>query len=136
MNYATRKRILRANAIYLGLAAIGGLAAMDVPGAFFSRGPLGRIIAEPYQAVGFLEAHGLALIMAFVLWRSAPHRSSHLTAAAVHVLLGTANLAFWPIFAASGTLPMGYLTTTLHWVFVALELAAATAPLRTAEAAR
>jgi len=130
---AIRKQVLRANAVYLGLASIGGLLLLDVPGAFFSRGPLSRIITAPYEAIGFLEAHGLALVMAVLLWRAAPLRSWHFTAAAVHMLLGTANLLFWPIFAASGTLPMGYITTSLHWIFAALQLIAATVPSKTVE---
>jgi hypothetical protein len=60
-----------------------------------------------------------------LLWRAAPERSWHLAAAAIHVLLGTANLVFWQIFVAGDMLATGYVTTSLHWLFVALQLAAA-----------
>ena len=53
-------------------------------------------------------------------------RSWHLTAAAVHLLLGTANLVFWDIFVAGDALIAGYVTTSLHWLFVGLQLFAAT----------
>ncbi len=126
MTNATRQRILRANAVYLVLASIGGLLLMDIPGAFFSRGVAKGILAQaPHAAVGFVEAHGLALILGVLLWRAKPERSWHLTAVAVHVLLGTANLVFWQIFVAIDFLAMGYITTGLHWLFVGLQLFAA-----------
>jgi hypothetical protein len=81
----------------------------------------------PFTAIGFVEAHGLAFILGVLLWRAAPARSWHLTAAAVHVLLGTSNLVFWGIFTAADILAVGYITTTLHWAFVALQLGAAIA---------
>jgi hypothetical protein len=57
--------------------------------------------------------------------RTAPARSWHLTAVAVEVLLGTSNLAFWPMFVAMDALAVGSVTTCLHWLFVALQLIAA-----------
>ena len=127
MTTKTRRWILRANACYLLLASTGGMAA-DLAGAFLSRGPQERILAgAPYTAIGFVEAHGLAFILGVLLWRAAPMRSWHLTAAAVHVLLGTANVVFWQIFIAADMLAAGYVTTGLHWLFVALQLRAATA---------
>jgi len=41
------------------------------------------------------------------------------------VLLGASNLVFWPIFVAADALWAGYVTTTLHWTFVVLQLSAA-----------
>ncbi len=87
---------------------------------------MGRIVAAaPHAGIGFVEAHGLAVILGVLLWRVAPERNWHLAAAAIHVLLGTANLAFWSFFVAADMLAMGYVTTSLHWLFVALQLAAA-----------
>jgi hypothetical protein len=128
-----RQRILLANALYLTLASLGGLLFLDIPGAFFSRGPAAGILAQaPHAAVGFVEAHGLALIFGVLLWRAAPVRSWHVTAVAIHVLLGTANLVFWQIFITANLLAMGYITTGLHWLFVALQLFAAAAARETA----
>ena len=101
---------------------------MDIPAAFFSRGPAKELLAQaPHAAIGFVEAHGLALILGVLLWRAAPARSWHLTAVAVHLLLGTANIVFWQIFVAGHVLVMGYITTALHWLFVVLQLLAALA---------
>src|SRR5262245_2713971 len=117
-----RQILLRANALFLLVAAAGGLVT-DLVGAFLFKGPQGAVLAgAPYTAIGFVEAHGLALIIGVLLWRATPSRSWHFTAVAVHVLLGTANLVFWQIFVAADMLAMGYITTALHWIFVLLQL--------------
>jgi hypothetical protein len=128
MTTTARKLLLRANAIYLLVAASGGMWA-DLSGAFMGLGPQGRILAAaPYAAIGFVEAHGLAIILGVLLWRAPPQRSWHLTAAAIHLLLGICNLVFWQIFVAADMLAGGYITTSLHFAFLALQLfAAATA---------
>ncbi len=125
MTTTMQQRILRANAVWLMVAASGGMLT-DVLGIFFARGPQRMISIAPHTGIGFIEAHGLALIFGVLLWRAAPARSWHLTAAAVHVLLGTANLVFWQYFVAADMLAAGYITTLLHWLFVALQLFAAT----------
>ena len=125
MQARQRAYLLRANALYLGVAAVAALLVMDLPGVLFGRGSAGRLLADaPHAGIGFVEAHGLALILAVLLWRAAPARAWHWTGLAVGALLGTANLAFWQIFIAMDALAMGYLTTLLHWLFVALQLTA------------
>jgi hypothetical protein len=129
MSTTVRAAILRANALYLLIAAAGGLVS-DVRGAFLGAGPVGVIVAAaPHAAIGFIEAHGLALIIGVLLWRAEATRAWHLTAAAVHILLGTANLVFWQIFVAADMLVVGYVTTALHALFAALQLIAASATL-------
>jgi hypothetical protein len=123
----SRQTLLRANAVYLLVAAAGGLST-DLAGAFLGYGPFTKILsAAPDAAIGFVEAHGLALIIACLLWQAEPARKWHLTAATVHALLGISNLAFWQLFIAADMLAMGYVTTSLHGLFFALQLAAATA---------
>ena len=125
MTTTVRQLILRANALYIGVAGCAGMI-FDIRGVLYGLGPQGRALAEaPYAGIGFVEAHGLAVILAVVLWRARPERAAHLTALAVVALLGTANLAFWQAFVAMDALSMGYVTTALHWTFVALNLAAA-----------
>jgi len=136
MTKAIRQGILRANAIFLLVAATSGFLT-DVLGIFFSVGAQASIIGSaPNAGIGFIEAHGLAFIIGILLWRAAPARSWHLTAAGVHVLLGVSNLVFWPIFIAADALWAGYVTTTLHWAFVVLQLsAAASIPMSVAKPA-
>jgi hypothetical protein len=125
MTTTVRQLILRANAIYIGVAGCAGVI-FDIRGVLYGLGPQGRALADaPYAGIGFVEAHGLAVILAVVLWRARPERAAHLTALAVVALLGTANLAFWQAFVAMDALTMGYVTTALHWTFAALNLAAA-----------
>ena len=129
MQPTIKSQILRANSLYLGFASISALLFLDIPGSFLASGPLSRLGAPPEIGIGFIEAHGLALILSVLLWRAAPARSWHLTAMAIHTLLGTANLVFWRLFEATGTLAMGYITTSLHWFFVVAQLIAAMAAL-------
>ena len=125
MSTMVRQLILRANALYIGVAGVAGVI-FDIRGVLYGVGPQGRALADaPYAGIGFVEAHGLAIILAVVLWRAKPDRSAHLTALAVAALLGTANLAFWQGFIVMDALVMGYVTTALHWTFVALNLMAA-----------
>ena len=141
MTTTVRQFILRANALYIGIAGSAGMI-FDIRGVLYGLGPQGRALADaPHAGIGFVEAHGLAVILAVVLWRARPERAAHLTALAVVALLGTANLAFWQAFIAMDALVMGYLTTALHWTFVALNLAAAiqvnpAIPRRTLQRAR
>ena len=132
MTESTRRLILRANAVFLILAG-GGSLLMDLRAYFLGTGPSTRFIATaPYTAIGFVEAHGLALIFGILFARAAAIRPWHLTAAAVHLLLGTSNLVFWQIFVVGDLLAMGYVTTGLHGLFVVLELAAALSAPRAA----
>lgn len=125
MTTAHRILLLRANAVFLLVASASGFVN-DLRGAFAGAGAVVRVLGSaPHAAIGFVEAHGLAFIIGVLLWQAAAERSWHLTAAAVHLLLGTANLVFWPIFIAGDMLIVGYVTTTLHWTFVALQLSAA-----------
>jgi hypothetical protein len=128
MSATVRRLILRANALYIGLAGLAGML-FDIRGVLYGLGPQGRLLAQaPHAGIGFIEAHGLAVILAVLLWRAAPARSWHLTAVAMEVLLGTSNLAFWDMFVATDALTVGYVTTGLHWMFVLLQaLAAVTA---------
>jgi hypothetical protein len=117
-----RHILLRANGGFLVTAALGGWFQMDFPASISGAGPLGPLIAhERSLGIGFIEAHGLALIIGILLWRAPTQRSWHFTAAAVHLLLGVSNLVFWQLFLATNTLPMGYITTTFHGLFFGLQ---------------
>jgi hypothetical protein len=125
MTIAIRHVLLRANATFLLAASAGGFAS-DVRGIFFGLGPVARVAAEaPYAGIGFIEAHGLAFILGVLMWRAEPACAWHLAAAAIHALLGTANLVFWQPFIVSDMLLVGCVTTALHGLFVVLQMAAA-----------
>jgi hypothetical protein len=82
---------------------------------------------RPHAGIGFVEAHGLAVILSIVLWRASAARSWHLTALSIDVLLGASNLFLWQIFVAADALPIGYVSTALHWIFATLQLFSAVA---------
>ena len=125
MNPTTSRYLLRADGAWLAVIAAPMLIS-DLAGAFAGWGPLATVLkAAPHSAIGFVEAHGLALILGIVLLRAQPSRGLHLTAAAVHLLLGSANLAFWQLFLSTGQLTAGYVTTSFHFLFATLQIVGA-----------
>jgi len=122
MNETTRKWIVRANGIWLAPAAIGGLSA-DLCGAFLGKGPQAELLRRaPEAAIGFVEAHGLALIVGVLLLCKRPERPLHLLGAAIGALLGGSNLLFWQVFVRGDMLAVGYVTTAFHALFLGLGL--------------
>ena len=103
------------------LLIVGTVAmVLEVVGHFGSVGPLAHLSHSPYTIGGF-EAHGLAAILGALLIRNAANddlRPWHVSALAIHLLLGGANLAFWLSFTAFGMVPMGIVTTVVHAVLV------------------
>ena len=128
MTSTSRQRILRAHALYMGTFAVLGAVFLDLRGFILNSGPASQVAsAAPFAIIGFLEAHGLAFILAVLFWRADSERAWHVTAMATAALLGTANVVFWQFFVETGTLAMGYVSTGLHWTFTAAELLAAVA---------
>ena len=116
-----RKTLLYADAAFLIL--IGGIqVVLELVGYFQGAGPLGDAFHESPYAIGFVEAHGLALMMGVLLAVAArpPTRSGNVLGLAVHFLLGGANLLFWSRFAHFGLVPMGVAATVAHFAFVLL----------------
>ena len=126
MTIATRRLLLRTNALYLGIASLAAFLLLDLRGIVFGAGPAGQILAAaPHAAIGFVEAHGLAFIFAVLLWQAPPIRYAHLTAGAVMALLGVSNLVFWPLFTSTGMIAAGVALTSAHLAFAALQFHAA-----------
>ena len=124
--------LIRFNAGFLILASAGGLAT-DIAGSFFGRGAEAVLLGDaPGTGIGFIEAHGLALIIGVTLWRIAYSRNWHAFLVAVHMVLGTANLLFWQFFIAADVLVVGYVTTAAHFLFVVAHLAVLTGSARLA----
>lgn len=126
MTTTMRKLILRADACWLVLASLAGLAVAG-SGAFFASAP-SVLRAVPEAAVGLMQAHGLALIFGLLMWRALPRRSSHVIGGSVHLLLGAGSALFWP--ATADVLPIEHLITGLHLLFAVAQLLAAALPCR------
>jgi hypothetical protein len=135
MSANLRRLLLRANAVFLIVAGVGAWVTADFPASFSGSGPFGALIAhQPALGIGFIEAHGLAIILGVLLWRAASATSWHFTAAAIHLLLGTCNIIFWQLFIATDTLPMGWVTTVMHGLLFVLQSFAAWSAARDAAA--
>jgi hypothetical protein len=109
------------------LAVIGALQmSLELLSYYTGAGPYGADFdASPYT-IGWVEAHGLALLIGLLLLLVANdgRRSWHVFAIGVHVLLGTANLVFWSSFLYFGVVPMGIAATIAHALFVLAHLVA------------
>ena len=118
---AARRRLLLANGVFL--VVVGGVQVVFELLAYYAgAGPYGYIFEESPYAIGWVEAHGLAFIIGVLLLTVAARdgrRFWHVLAAAVHTILGTANLVFWNSFVVFGMVPMGIAATAVHFVLVA-----------------
>ncbi|HKR61961.1 MAG TPA: hypothetical protein VJS64_19900 [Pyrinomonadaceae bacterium] len=105
-----------------GFLVIAGTAALlaDTAGHFFGVGPLAMTMNSPYT-IGSFEAHGLAVILGFLLLHAVKlidRQLWHALGLSIHLLLGTANLLFWSSFLQLDVLIVGIVTTALHFIFV------------------
>jgi hypothetical protein len=115
-----KARVLLFDGLFLSI--VGGVQLVfEVAGHFAGAGPLGRVFADSPYTLGWFEAHGLALLIGILLLavgRRDGRRFWHGFAAAVHLLLGGANLLFWDSFITFDVVPMGIVATAIHAVFV------------------
>lgn len=129
---AARRWLLLADGVFL--VVVGGVQVVFELLAYYKGvGPYGYIFEESPYAIGWVEAHGLAFIIGGLLLTVAARdlrRFWHVLAAAVHTLLGTANLVFWNSFIVFGMVPMGIAATVVHFVLVAAHVAALVATSR------
>lgn len=106
--------LLRASAIFLGLASVAGLFVLDLPG------------------IGFIEAQLLAFVIAMLLLRARPVVYAQLTAAIVQVSLGAANMLFWRVLVDDSFALVGAALISCSFLLAALHLLAAGSGLRPA----
>lgn len=112
-----RRAILIANGLFL--LPVGAIQmTFELLGYLFGIGPLAHAFAGSPYTIGFVEAHGLALIFGVLFLRAAAGRDIeafwHGTAVVIHLLLGGANLLFWQSFIVFDLVPMGIVATAFH----------------------
>jgi hypothetical protein len=132
MNISLRKLMLQTDGLTLGLFGLFGLT-MDLLSYFTGVGAWGQQFFHNPTAVGVVEAHGLAICVAVLLFTMSTQEVKtpwHTLGLAAHALMGVSNLIFWQVFVDVNLLPMGYITTIYHWLFVAAHLAALLMPVR------
>lgn len=100
------------------LAVVGAVqVTLELAGHFFGAGPLAPVFDQSPYSIGWVEAHGLAVLtgaLFLLVGASDRRRYWHAYALAVHVLLGGANLLFWSSFITFGTEPLGIGATVAH----------------------
>jgi len=109
---------LRLDSIFLGLAGTAAMIAETV-GHFLGFGPLAETRGSPHTIGGF-EAHGLAVLIAILLFHgatAADRKLWHVVGLTTHLFLASANLLYWSSFVYHGLLPVGIVSTVLHIIF-------------------
>jgi hypothetical protein len=115
------KQIFLLHGLFLALAGSVQLLLEGV-GHFGQLGPYATIFGNSPYTIGFVEAHGLALLIGLVLWRAGrmgPTVQDARLGMAVALLLGGANLLFWPSFVTFQMIAPGVVATLLHLAFLA-----------------
>ncbi|MCB0127568.1 MAG: hypothetical protein KDE58_35130 [Caldilineaceae bacterium] len=119
-----RNTVLLLNGLFLtGMG--GAFACFDLWGYYLGGGPLGPILHNLLYTIGFFEAHALACILGLLLLRARrvdPAPMWHWVAAVIHLLLGSANLLFWPLAVQWQAEGPELVVTTLHGLFVIAQL--------------
>jgi hypothetical protein len=119
-----RKTVLLVNGLFLAL--VGGLfMVFDLVSFYWGVGPLGAMLHGVLYTIGFVEAHGLALIIGLLMlraWRTEPLAIWHLVGASVHLLLGGANLLFWQLVIALDVVALEIVVTAIHGLLFAAQL--------------
>jgi hypothetical protein len=126
MTYSIRTLILRADAATLAFFGLFGIVT-DLLSYFAAIGVWKGVLFHNPLAVGAVEAHGLAIIIAALLIQRAAANDQgvwHLTAVTTHLLLGICNLVFWQVFIHANVVPLGIVATAYHFVFVIANSAA------------
>jgi hypothetical protein len=115
-----RRTLMIVNGCFL--AAVGAVQVVfELLSYFRSGGPYRAIFHKSSYTVGWVEAHGLAVLVGLLFLAVAARdgrRFWHVFAMAVHLLLGTANIVFWHGFTEFGVLPPGIAATIAHGAFV------------------
>jgi hypothetical protein len=119
-----RRRVILADGVFL--AVIGAVqVAFELLGYYAGAGPLGAVFDGSPYTIGWVENHGFAFLVGTLFLTVAVRdgrRFWHGFAAAVHVLLGGANLLFWSSFVYFDVVAMGVAATIAHAVFVMVQL--------------
>lgn len=115
-----KNNIFKIDGIFL--AVVGTLAGItDLASYFFGKGPFGQTYFQNSIAIGGFEAHGLAVIAGFVLFLNSKSPDAAFfskVAIAIHSVLGISNLIWFQVFLDTSTIPMGIITTVIHFTLV------------------
>ena len=115
-----RQVLLRANGGFL--AVVGAVqVGFELLSHYTGGGVYGEIFEGSPHAIGWVENHGLALLIGLLFLTVAARdgrRFWHVFAMAVHLFLGTANVVFWTAFVTFDMVTAGVLATAAHVALV------------------
>ena len=116
-------RLIVADGMFLGAMAIFGLT-QDLLSYVWGAGKFDTFLLSDPKAIGFVEAHGLAGLIAVAALVSARHQPTfwHALLGCVHALLGSANVLFFDGFVATGETRFAIVVTAAHLAFSALHV--------------
>jgi hypothetical protein len=123
------QRIIAGNAIFLIVMAVFGIS-QDILSYKFGTGRFDAFLHNDPRAVGMIEAHGLAGILAIAAFVHIGTRRVfwHGLLGTVHAFLGSCNLIFFEGYVQTGTTIFATVVTVVHFglaalhVFVSLQL--------------
>lgn len=119
----SRQSVMLADGAFLTIIGAAQVT-FELVGYYTGRGPLGRVFEDSPYTIGWVENHGLALVIGTLFLVVAGHdgrRFWHGFGLAVHVLLAGANLMFWSSFDHFDVVPLGVAATAAHVLFVAVQ---------------
>ena len=115
--------LIVADGLFLAAMAIFGLT-QDILSYGWGAGKFGVFLLSDPKAIGFVEAHGLAGMIAVAALVCARHNPKfwHALLACVHALLGSSNVLFFDGFVATGETRFAIVVTAAHFAFSALHV--------------
>ncbi|MBK8464212.1 MAG: hypothetical protein IPL32_00135 [Chloracidobacterium sp.] len=116
------KIILRADAVFVGLAGSFGVAS-DLTSYLAGKGVFGNIFHQNPLVISSVEAHMLGITTAVLFWYFSSKLATtagNQLAIAFHLICGISNVVWFDIFYLTNMPTQGFVVTILHFFFVAL----------------
>lgn len=115
------RRLITNNAVFLVLMAVFAIS-QDILSYAFGTGRFGDFLFGDPRAVGMIEAHGLAGMIAVAAF---VHNGTkpvfwHSLLGLLHAFLGTCNLIFFDGYVETGTTEFAIVVTVIHFSLTAL----------------
>jgi hypothetical protein len=110
--------LIIANGVFLAVMALFGLT-QDILSYVWGAGKFEAFLLNDPKAIGFVEAHGLAGLIALAALVCARHNPKfwHALLSGVHALLGSSNVLFFDGFVATGETSFAIVVTAAHFAF-------------------
>ena len=115
-----RRLVMVADGVFLAVVGAAQVT-FELLGYYAGAGPFGAVFDGSPYTIGWVENHSFALLVGVLFLAVAVQdgrRFWHGFGAAVHLMLGLANLVFWSSFVHFDVVPMGVAATIAHGVFV------------------